>query len=358
MSVHTISTAACATLLALAPGVGASAEEPVGVFLEAGEIVAGPAGPGAELHVFVDGPEGVPPLLGETRPEAGRLVFAPRYPFADGMRFRVVFRPDAGSSEVVRTLSTPPREPTPTARVRAIYPSVDRIPENQLKLYVLFSEPMQLGEAYERVRLLDADGSEVELPFLELEPELWDPTWTRLTLFFDPGRIKRGLRPNQEDGPPLRAGSGYTLVVDQAWPDASGDPLAEGATRHLEVGLADHEPPSTESWQVEAPPAGTRMPAVVRFPEPLDRGLLESSLELTDAGGTPLAGTGAVGTGESSWSFVPDRPWAAGAYLVRAATILEDLAGNSLGRPFEVETFDRVEEQAMEVTQDVEFRVE
>jgi hypothetical protein len=357
MSVSPMSTAAHAALLALTLGAGATAEE-ARVTLESGEIVAAPAGPGAELHVFVDGPAGIPPLLGETRSEAGRLVFAPRYPFADGMGFRVVFRPGADSPEVVRRIATPSRERTPTARVRAIYPSVDRIPENQLKLYVVFSEPMQLGEAYQRIRLLDEDGSRVELPFLEVEPELWDPTWTRLTLFFDPGRIKRGLRPNEEEGPPLRAGSRYTLVVDEAWPDASGDPLAKGATRRLEVGPADHDPPSTESWQVEVPSAGTLTPAVVRFPEPLDRGLLERCLELTDAGGTPVAGTAAVGAGESSWSFVPERPWAPGDYLVRAATILEDLAGNSLGRPFEVETFGRVEERALNVTRDVAFQVE
>jgi len=349
----------CLGLLALLRVAGPGAAEQPRVTIDAGRFVAEPAGPGAELTVYVDGPEGVPPLLGETRAEAGRLLFEPRYPLADGMAFRAVFLPGTGADPVVRRLATPPRAITPTARVRAIYPSADRIPENQLKLYLLFSEPMQLGQAYRRVRLVDGStGDEVELPFLELEPELWDPTWTRLTLFFDPGRIKRGLRPNQEEGPPLREGGRYTLVVDGGWPDASGDPMLEGATRRFEVGPADHAPPSAAGWSVVAPPAGGREPVVVRFREPLDRGLLEGALELTHASGAPLAGIAAVGPGETSWSFVPDLPWVPGEYLVRAATILEDLAGNSLGRPFEVESFDRVEERALAVSEDVAFRVE
>ena len=33
--------------------------------------------------------------------------------------------------------------------------------------------------------------------FLELENELWNPEHTQLTLWLDPGRIKRDLIPNQ-----------------------------------------------------------------------------------------------------------------------------------------------------------------
>ena len=36
------------------------------------------------------------------------------------------------------------------------------------------------------------DFEAIELPFLEIDEELWDPAMMRLTLFIDPGRIKRG----------------------------------------------------------------------------------------------------------------------------------------------------------------------
>ena len=48
----------------------------------------------------------------------------------------------------------------------------------------------------------------------------------------------------------------------------------------------------------------------------------------------------------------------AGGYTLRAATILEDLAGNSLGRPFEVDVFDRVEDRSLNVSESLRFQVE
>ena len=67
--------------------------------------------------------------------------------------------------------------------------------------------------------------AEVEL-FLELEDELqW--SLTRLTLLLDPARVKRGLKPNLDEGRALEAGKRYQLVIDQQWPDATGRPLSE-----------------------------------------------------------------------------------------------------------------------------------
>src|SRR4029077_2273878 len=41
--------------------------------------------------------------------------------------------------------------------------------------------------------------------------------------------------------------------------------------------------------------------------------------------------------GETRWLFVPAAPWRAGTYQLHASAILEDVAGNRIGRPFEVE---------------------
>ena len=48
--------------------------------------------------------------------------------------------------------------------VEAVYPTAERLPENQLKFYLHFSAPMSRGEAYRRVQLLDEKGKAVELP--------------------------------------------------------------------------------------------------------------------------------------------------------------------------------------------------
>src|SRR5207302_1594426 len=106
-----------------------------------------------------------------------------------------------------------PKPQTPPTKLVQVYPTADVLPENQLKFYLHFSAPMSRGEAYRRVHLIGEDGKEVETPFLELEEELWDGEGTRFTLFFHPGRVKRGLKPREEVGPTLEEGKRYTLVV-------------------------------------------------------------------------------------------------------------------------------------------------
>lgn len=217
---------------------------------------------------------------------------------------------------------------------------------------------MSRGEAYRRIRLLDEAGGTIELPFLEIDQELWDPDGKRLTLLFDPGRVKRDLLPNQEVGPPLQAGRGYTLVVDPAWPDALGRPLASEGRKSFRVGPPDHTPPRTSDWRVAPPRAGTRDPLVVTFPEPLDRALLERVVEIWDGAGTPVPGEIAIDAGETRFRLTPRAPWKPGDYTLRAATILEDLAGNSLGRAFEVDVFERVEDRFLEVSANLHFQIE
>jgi hypothetical protein len=73
--------------------------------------------------------------------------------------------------------------------------------------------------------LIDQAGAKVDVPFLELGEELWDPSGRRFTLFFDPGRIKRGLLSQQELGIALHEGKRYTLVIDKGWKDADGRTL-------------------------------------------------------------------------------------------------------------------------------------
>ena len=42
-----------------------------------------------------------------------------------------------------------------------------------------------------------------------------------------------------------------------------------------------------------------------------------------------------VGGGETTWQWTPDAPWEKGGYALVADPVLEDLAGNSIGWPFE-----------------------
>jgi hypothetical protein len=240
--------------------------------------------------------------------------------------------------------------------VAHVYPSTGILPENQLKFYVYFSAPMQKGQAWQKIHLLDTDGARVVLPFLELDEELWDRENQRLTVLFDPGRIKRGLVPLKEDGPSIQAGKHYTLVIDRDWPDAGGAPLVEEFRKEFRVAPADRTPPNPSKWQIGTPHVDTTEALVLDFPKPLDYALLQHLLEVVGPGGR-IEGTVMVARDETEWRFTPRHPWKGGDYQVVIQTALEDLAGNHVGRAFDVDTFDRVTRSVSKETTSLPFRI-
>jgi hypothetical protein len=231
----------------------------------------------------------------------------------------------------------PGKAPEPT-RVASVLPSADVLPENTLRFYLLFSGPMSRGEAYRHIRLREkATGAEVDGAFLELGEELWDRDQTRFTLLFDPGRIKRGLKPREELGPALREGGEYALEVDRSWRDASGNPLAETFTKTFRATGPDETSPDPKSWTIAPPKPGTTEPLQVESPEPLDPFLFARKVKVLDADGKPVAGNVRVEPGERVWALTPKGPWRPGTYTLRAEDPLEDVAGNRLSRAFEVD---------------------
>jgi hypothetical protein len=296
-----------------------------------------------------------PAILGTYRVEESTIRFTPRFPLRAGLRYQASFRPARlpghdGDKEVQREFTLPKPKPTEATTVRHVYPSRDQLPENQLKFYLHFSAPMSRGEAYQNIRLLDEKDKVVEVPFLELDEELWDPEAKRFTLFFDPGRIKRGLKPREDLGPALLEGKRYTLVIEQKWSDADGNPLKETFRKRFRVLAPENASPNPKDWKIEAPPAGGTKPLSVTFPKPLDHALLQRLLWVTDAQGKRLPGSVEVSDEETRWRFTPERPWQAGAYELVIDTTLEDLAGNSVARPFEVDMFRPIERDTKPTT--------
>jgi len=302
-----------------------------------------------------------PALLGSYRIVDGVLRFEPRFPLAVGVRYRAVFDPSKlpGGREG-KPVTAEFHQPKPAARATAVvqhvYPSRNKLPENQLKFYVHFSAPMTKGGSYRHVQLLGANGKPVENPFLELDEELWDPDGKRFTLYLDPGRIKRGLKPREEVGPVLEEGKSYTLVIDKQWTDAEGNPLRESFRKSFTVGPPDDEAIDPKTWKLAAPLAGSRSPLVVRLPKPLDNALLQRLLWVTDAEGNKVPGDVAVSEEETCWRFRPDKSWPAGVCFLLADKALEDLAGNNIGRPFEVDVFRTVQRELKQETLRVPFR--
>ncbi|HET9220308.1 MAG TPA: Ig-like domain-containing protein [Terriglobia bacterium] len=306
--------------------------------------------------VSVDAPN-VPPLLGRYRIENKTLIFEPQFPLQPGVSYRAVAKIPGATAPVFLLLRIPKPNMTPTTVVDRVYPSSNVLPENQLKFYIHFSSPMARGSAYDHVSLVDASGKKVEKPFLELGEELWDPSGRRFTLFIDPGRIKRGLLSHHELGVALLEGKRYSLVVSKEWKDAQGRLLASDFKKTFTVGPADRNTVDLKSWTVRAPAAGTRNVLTVVFPEPMDHAILERELDVVTEAGAVIKGGVSVGSGEKSWIFTPDAAWKSGTYSIRAGTSLADLAGNMIDRPFEIDVFERVDNNLDRTTRSLQFKI-
>jgi hypothetical protein len=327
-----------------------------GVFRIEGWRAAAPPPSGWPSIFQVYAGEGdVPAMLGSYSVADGALVFSPRFPVTPGMRVRAVFRPPEGAP--VEAVFDLPKgaAPAATTRVAHVYPSARILPENQLKFYVYFSAPMSKGRAWQKIHLLDAAGAPVVLPFLELDEELWNRDGTRLTVLFDPGRIKREVRPLKEIGPSIQAGRRYTLRIESDWPDARGAPLAAEFRKEFLVAPPDRTPPDPAEWRITAPREGTAGPLLLQFPKPMDYALLQHSLEVVGPHGA-VAGSVAVEREETEWRFTPRQPWKAGDYRLIVQTTLEDLAGNHVGRAFDVDTFEPITKSIPRETVALPFR--
>jgi hypothetical protein len=293
-----------------------------------------------------------PPVIGRYVASGDRVRFEPRFPFAEGVAYRVEVdtvalasgtgnrRAPAGGGPmgIVRMrFELPAIVRTRTTRVVAVHPSSSRLPSNLLRWYVETSAPMEPGSALEHVHLMDESGREVPNAFLALDQELWDPDRRRLTLLFDPGRVKRGVRTNLESGAPLIAGHRYRLAIDDEWVDGSGARLASGFELAFDAVEADRRSPDPAAWRLTIPGSGTRAPLVVAFGEPLDHALAARLLEVVGQNGSLVPGSADLAASDSGWVFTPERPWVAGAYSLRAGGALEDVAGNNLVRVFDVD---------------------
>lgn len=290
-----------------------------------------------DLRVFTGSEDelapGREPVLGEASARREGVSWAPRYPLQPGQQYTAVWRPAVGE-QIFATFTIPGRDLPATTTVLAVYPSSEAVPENLLRLYVQFSAPMSRGAASRFLELVDDNNDAIAGAFVVPEQELWSPTDDRLTLFFDPGRLKREVGPNLAAGAPLRAGQQITIRVNTEWPDAHGVPLRESFEHTWQVVEADRERPRADEWMLHAP-ARPEEPLRLEFPEALDRALLHRMLTVETEAGAPIVGAITVARGEREWVFAPTSPWLPGSYTIRVDPDLEDLAGNSLERLFD-----------------------
>lgn len=305
----------------------------------------------------------LPPMLGHYETSKSVVTFTPQYPLAPGLKYRATLHLGQlpgypGKPALVSSSHTvPAMKLTSTTVVEQVYPSADVLPENLLKFYIHFSAPMNGGHIYEHIKLLNSSGQPVLMPFLEIDEELWNPEMTRLTLFIDPGRIKREVKPLEDIGPALETGKTFTLVIDSQWQDGKGAPLKATYRKQFKVSAPDRSALDPGTWQIKGPVAGTTAALTVEFTKSMDHALAQRLIWVTGPDKQRVAGNVTLQNLEQRWSFVPEKAWVTGSYQLQALTTIEDLAGNNIGKAFEVDIFEGVEKRIKNEAISIPFEI-
>ncbi len=287
----------------------------------------------AEVSVKLAG--SIHPIFGKVEIDDTGFTFTPIVPFTPGLEYDVYLK----DRHLARCLVP---ESVATTYLKHFYPTADTLPENLLKIYLEFSQPM--GEGYSENHMLVTSGRDtISQIFLPLQPELWDSTHKRLTLWLDPGRIKRDLGPNSMWGTPLTEGKRYTIHVSRAWKDRLGRPLIRDFSKTFHVGKPDRNRPSISEWSIAVPSSNSMEPLIIDFGQPMDYSLLQECLRIfLSENEIPVSID--VSQGESRIYLHPSEKWRAGGYNLKVASRLEDLAGNNLNRLFDRDIINEQEE--------------
>ncbi len=294
-----------------------------------------------------------PPLAGRYRLQGAGVEFIPRWPPARALTLLAAFTAEDGQAVTERFTGEQAAAPEPRTRVASVTPSAGAWPENLLRLYISFSGPMRVGEAWPHIRLLDEAGAPVPGPFVEIDQELWDPAGRRLTVLFDPARIKRGLVDHEAEGLPLVPGRRYTLEIDPAWRDAAGAPMLSGYKQPVVVTEALREPIDPAAWRI-VPPSTPDAALTVDFGRPMDAALALRALTVRK-GAAEVLGEARLTAHETRWVFQPATLWTSGPHTLAVADWLEDIAGNRPGRPFDIDR--RASPDAVARGADLRFKV-
>jgi hypothetical protein len=275
-----------------------------------------------------------PSMFGKYARNGNELTFTPRFALNAGAMYRATLK-GAGSTTAL-DYRVPMAAAKAPPRVVKIYPTADVLPANHLRFYLYFDRPMRGGkELFQHLAILDDKGKEVEEPWLV--DEIWDEENNCLILYIHPGRIKWGVELRELMGPVLYEKRSYALVVRGEWTDLEGNKIGKDTIKKFRTTPEDRVRIELCDWKLTAPTAGTRDAVVLTLPKSIDYRSLLTGLTVVNAKGQVITGAIAVGPGEKNWRFTPSQPWQAGPHRVRVSPDLEDVAGNTPSRPFDLD---------------------
>ncbi len=209
-------------------------------------------------------------------------------------------------------------------QVVSISPAARSIPANTLRLYVTFDHPARGVVSTRDLRLLDEAGRTIDGAFMDFGQDLWSPDGRRLTVLFDPGRVKRGVEGDGESAAPLQVGHSFTVEVS-------------GKRFHYQVTPAVRTAITPQTWRLALPKAESREALTVIFDREMDDALLRDQLEVEDAQGRPQPGQMTASASGRTWFWRPKHGWRSGAYRLVVGSSLEDVSGNRVGEALDHE---------------------
>lgn len=256
-------------------------------------------------------------------------LFHPVIPFTRGNTYEV-----RREGKIVATFDIPWPDASVKAEVLHVYPSADTLPENLLKFYIQFSLPMQEGNELDHIILIKDGKDTVKNAFLDFQLGLWSNDRKTLTVWFDPGRIKRDLQPNKLLGPPLEKGHHYQLIIGKGWDTGEGVAIQSSFEKKFVTTTRDNESPNMMKWKIFSPATLSKDPLTVEFEEPMnyDWG---GCFNVYDSSGNYIFGRVEIGRNEKSLLFYPDKRWASGLHNINVCPQIEDVAGNNFDHLFD-----------------------
>lgn len=256
------------------------------------------------------------------------IIFKPLIPLVAGKQYLIYrYNKNTDSFSIEKK-----RQASPS--VLAFYPSADSLPENLLKCYISFTHPMQEYNIYDFITVKDERGKTLKDIILPLKPALWNNDQTILTLWIDPGRVKRDLIRNKNLGIPFESGGNYSIEISSNWKGINGENLSANFKKQFYIKVRDERIPKTADWKITYPESETKQYLSIQFPESMDyRTTLEGITVFKDD--IQITGKPSLKQMEKRWVFIPDSDWQKGQYLIKIDSNIEDNAGNNLIRPFD-----------------------
>lgn len=297
--------------------------------------------------------ENNPAILGKLLWNTDHFEFVPLIPFTAGQTYEL-----RSKSDLISEFTIPNSSSKNNVRLTSWYPEKDTIPQNLLKMYLEFSEPMnRVQDPLKFITVTDKNSGEIVPIFLSLENPLWNKNHTLLTLWLEPGRIKSDLVPNKESGMPLSLGNSYSIEISKNWASSLGSVLDKNYSRNFYITSKDTLKPSISDLKITEPKANSLESLIVNYTDDWDLIVLIDIIALNDANGTAIEGEWEISGGNNKMEFQPSVEWTPGKYTLTIESKAEDLAGNNLLRLFDQDIKSKPNTSVAETEKSISFQV-